>query len=175
MADDTYSYVNKSPNGYSNRRRTLEVLMLMSLGFIIPFVLDGPQLLVGTLVNALLIRSALTLPVKRTLPIAFAPSAGAVMHGALFGPFSLFLIYFMPVIWAGNMILVYTFRTKFNYAIKLATGAIAKSGFLFAAAYLLYSANAVPALFLTAMGMTQIVTAALGGIIAYLFFKAEQI
>lgn len=165
---------NVFKGGYESEYRTIETLFLTALGFSIPFIFGGPQILVGSLVNALLVRAALTMPAKRAIPVALAPSAGAVMHGVLFGPFSVFIVYFMPFIWTGNMILIYVYRTGLNYAAKVVTAATAKGVFLFAFAYLLYSMRIVPRVFLESMGIMQVITAALGGCLALILFGAKK-
>ena len=49
-----------------------------------------------------------------------------------------------------------------------------KSLFLFGAAFILYSLNIVPVIFLTAMGIMQLITAVSGGIAAYGFQYAKR-
>ena len=80
----------------------------------------------------------------------------------------------IPFIWIGNAILIYSFKAlnlnkKLNKWITLIIGSIAKAAFLFAIAYLLVSLKIIPVIFLTAMGIFQLYTAILGGIIAFGF------
>ncbi len=183
MSNGLFSYgeglMDEVYNKYSAKRQTVEMIALGLLGFLVPFVTGAPQLLVGAFVNALLIRSALSLQSYRTLPIIFTPSIGALMQGALFGPMNYFLVFMMPFIWMGNALLVYAFKKKirngYNYFLTLAGASLGKAGILYAAAYVLFAANVVPSIFLTAMGMIQLVTAVLGGIIVYAELKAEDI
>jgi hypothetical protein len=156
---------------YSPRYQLLEMMALGFLGFIIPLSIGHPQLLVGVAVNALLIRSALSLPSYRTLPIVFTPTLGVLARGILFGPFTVFLVFMMPFIWAGNYLLIYAFKAKlkynYNYGLTLILASAAKAGMLYSAAVALHAANIIPEVFLSAMGLMQFTTAIIGGIIAY--------
>ena len=171
-------YLSEAYYDYSEKRQILEMAALGLLGFMLPFALGAPQIIIGILVNAFIIRSALSLPSYKTLPVIFTPSIGAIAQGALFGPFNLFLIYMMPFIWSGNLIILYAFKAKiahgYNYLLTLLAGAAAKAAFLFSSAYVLYYVSVIPAVFLTTMGVMQFVTALLGGIMVYAQLKAEK-
>ena len=163
---------------YPEKYQLAEMLVLGFLGFLIPFTFGHPQLLVGIIVNAFLIRSALTLPSYKTIPVILAPAVGALARGLVLGPFTFFLVYMLPFIWAGNYILVYAFKLKlkhnFNYALTLLMASALKAGFLYAAAFVLYSINLIPQALLPAMGSMQFATAILGGIAAYGFIVLKR-
>ena len=163
---------------YPEKYQLAEMLVLGFLGFLIPFTFGHPQLLVGVIVNAFLIRSALTLPSYKTIPVILAPAVGAVARGMVLGPFTLFLVYMLPFIWAGNYLLVYAFKLKLkhrlNYGLTLFTASALKAGFLYAAAVVLYSADIIPQALLPAMGAMQFSTAMLGGIAAYGFVVLKK-
>jgi len=173
-----FGYFNDVQNEYSNQRQFIEMTALFLGGFFISFLVGYPQIIVGSLVNAFLIRSALSLSGHKVLPVAIAPSLGVLARGLVFGPFTPFLIYLLPAIWFGNLVLIYAFkaqiRNKCNYFAVLLGGSAIKAGFLFAAATVLFSASIVPAAIVTAMGIIQLETALIGGIIAYLGIKAEK-
>ena len=177
---ERYLFQNVDAVYYEHPRRHqhAEMLALGFAGFLLPMLLGHPQLLVGVAVNAFIIRAALALPQNKALPVLLTPSLGALARGLLFGPFTVFLIYLIPFIWAGNYILFLAFKTKLagnlNYGLALAGGSLAKAGFLYLTAYALYSAHIIPAIFLTAMGAIQLTTALLGGIVVYLQLKAEK-
>lgn len=80
------------------------------LSFFVPFTLGHPQWLVGTIVNACLFLTAIYLPKKYFLPVVILPSLGVLSRGLIFGPFTLFLLYFLPFIWLGNLILILVFK-----------------------------------------------------------------
>lgn len=66
--------------------------------FLIPAIFSAPQLVTGTMVNALLFVAAQKLTKKELYPALVLPSLGAVTHGVLFGPQTIFLYYFLPFI-----------------------------------------------------------------------------
>lgn len=155
--------------------QNLRIFIYFPIAFFIPFLIGHPQILVGTIVNAMLIVSALELNTKKTLPIIFAPSLGVLARGLIFGPFTPFLAIMIPFIWVGNTILVVGIKflnKKTNYwlALGLATGA--KVGFLFSIALTLVSLSILPAMFLIVMGEMQLLTAISGGIVAFGLLKS---
>ena len=176
-------YINKLSNlqdyALTNLHQYLELFIYTTICFFIPLFLSHPQLLVGTVVNALLITAALNLKGYKLLPVIIAPALGAVSRGMLFGPFTVFLLYLLPFIWIGNSILVFSFKyfklhKKQNYIITLILGSFLKAGFLFLAAFTLYKLNLIPVIFLTAMGLTQFTTAILGGLTAYGLHESKK-
>lgn len=157
----------------------IEMVVYSAVCFFIPFFIGHPQIIVGITVNMMLITAALNLKSYKLLPVIMLPSLGVLSRGILFGPLSKFLIYFIPFIWIGNSILVFSFKyfklkKKYNYMFTLVIGALFKSGFLFLSALLLYKLAIVPAVFLTAMGAMQVVTAFSGGVAAYGLHYAKK-
>ncbi len=141
------------------------------LSFVVPFSLGHPQFLVGSIVNASLFASAIVLPKKYFWPIIFLPSLAVLLRGAIFGPFTLFLVYFLPFIWLGNLGLVWIFKNiyeKSGFIWALAISALGKQLILFMSAQLFFTLKLVPKIFLTTMGINQLLTAITGGLIAYL-------
>lgn len=150
------------------------VLYLLSTIFITLF-LNHQQLIVGTVVNSLLFFTALNIDKKYHLPVAIFPSIVAVFQGLLFGKLTIFLLYFLPFIWAGNYILMLTVQKfknlkYFNFIIA----SFFKFLFLFLIANFYVGVNIVPKMFLTAMGVFQLITALSGAvfynILAKIFF-----
>ncbi len=146
---------------------------LSILSIVVPFLLGHPQWLVGTVVNACLFLAVVFLPSKYYLPLAVFPSLGVLARGLVFGPFTYFLVYFLPFIWLGNLILILTFkkcfsRFKYIFSVILASGA--KFLFLFIIANIYFKFSIVPALFLQSMGFSQLATALAGGLISWLIF-----
>lgn len=152
--------------------RTTQQVMeysLLAASFFIPFLISGPQLLTGAIVNTLLFLFVAQAYSKKTLPIVMFPSIGAVLNGLIFGKFTIFLLYFLPFIWVGNYILIESFRylrKNTSFFVSILGSSFLKSGVLFLVAFLLTSAKIVPLIFLQLMGMFQLVTAIAGGIIA---------
>ena len=171
--------MNRQDYHLAYRQELFEMLLYAVVAFFLPFFVGHPQIVVGVLVNALLIISALNVKGVKLLPVIIAPSLGALSRGILFGPFTIFLIYMIPFIWIGNFIIVYCFKhfnlyKKLNYALTLITGSLLKAVFLFVIAYLLISIKMLPTLFLTTMGLFQLYTAIAGGILAFGFQKAKK-
>lgn len=157
---------------YSNLFENIEMISYSFLSFLVPLFIGHPQLAVGIIVNTFLITAALNLRGYKLLPIILLPSLGVLSRGIIFGPYSIYLLYFIPFIWIGNSLMVFAFKyfklqKKYNYYVTLGIGTAMKSGFLFLSAVVLYQLGIVPVVFLTAMGALQAVTALGGGVAAH--------
>lgn len=152
-------------------------LVVYFLGFTIPFLISQPQLLTGIIVNTLLFVAASRLKPKALLPLLILPSLGAFSHGALFGPLTMFLIYFLPIIWLGNYALVkiFTAMESYPFLMRIFFSATIKSLLLYLIAQIYFSAHIVPQVFVTSMGMFQFITALLGGLVAYFIIKRIEV
>lgn len=156
----------------------LQLALLYLLSFFIPFLVQGPQLLVGILVNFLLILAITQFKLKAIIPALILPSLSVYAYGLLFGGATNFLIYLIPIIAIGNASYVLTFQgcqRKFNRGCKkkyitnylgVLLAAMVKSILLFICTYILIKSIGLPQMFLTAMGVTQLVTASIGGHLA---------
>lgn len=162
-----FAFMQERAHRFPAEREFLVFSGLCLLSFIIPMLLPHPQLLTGAVVNGLIVAGALHLGWRRMLPLLILPSMGAAAAGALFGPFTIYLLYMAPFIWAGNFILAaavkYFALARGSFASGALLGAGAKAAFLFCSAYALFSLGMVPAAFLTAMGIMQLLTALAGG------------
>lgn len=148
---------------------TLEYSLLAS-AFLIPTLISGPQLLTGTVVNALLFLFVSQTRSKKVLPLILLPSVGALLNGLVFGTATVFLLYFIPFIWLANYSLTESFRyllQKNSYIVSVGISAGIKSALLFSFAYILTNLHVVPLQFLQLMGLFQLYTALFGGILAY--------
>lgn len=155
----------------------LTFIGLSLLSLIFPFSLGHPQWLVGAIVNACLFLSAIFLPKKYFAPLIILPSLGVLGRGIIFGPFTYFLVYFLPFIWFGNLILILffkklyrTFDSKLSHSrffLAVFCASAVKFLFLMAVANLYFGLNLVPKLFLQVMGINQLFTALAGGAIAW--------
>lgn len=162
-----------------NINENIEFVIYTVICFFLPVVLGHSQLIVGIVVNAMLITAALNLKGYKLLPVILAPSLGALSAGLLFGNLTVFLLYLIPFIWIGNAIFVFSFKwlklhLKKNYLLTLAIGSVAKAGFLFLSALILFKLGFIPVIFLTAMGIIQLTTALGGGIAAYGFHTVKK-
>lgn len=163
----------------TNLEENIHLIAYGLLAFFVPFMLGHPQLLVGTIVNASLILGATYLRGHKLIPVIVLPSIGVLAAGAIFGPFTMFLIYVVPFIWVGNAIFAYSYRymklDKKNFALTLSVSAFLKTAFLFSSAFVLVTLGILPAIFLTTMGLLQVYTALLGGAVAYGVIKARNL
>ena len=162
------------PISLSLARAKIVFISLAILSFAVPFSLGNSQIITGTIVNAALFSSAVLLPRKYFLPIIIFPSLGVLSRGIIFGPLTPFLFYFIPFIWLANLSLVVVLKKTFpslGYYLGGLLACLAKAGVLFLFAYLFFNLNIVPRLFLTAMGVNQLITACLGGISAFFLLR----
>ncbi len=144
------------------------------LAFFTPFTLGHPQWLVGTVVNACLFLTAIYLPKKYFIPLSILPSLGVLARGLIFGPLTLFLVYFLPFIWLGNLTLLLVFKKLFSksrFIFASVISSVTKFLFLFLLANIYLKLSIVPAVFLQAMGLNQLATALVGGLTAFIIFK----
>ena len=142
-------------------------LLLASLALSIPAIFASPQWLIGTIVNALLFVAAVKLDSKNQWPIIVLPSLGALLHGVIFGPLTVFLVYFIPFIWLGNYLLVKLASFKWPFVWCVIAASVLKSAALFLTAFFYVNINLVPKIFLSSMGLMQLATALAGGLLAY--------
>jgi len=162
-----------------NKQIWAEWLLYSLVGFFTPFLLGGPQFLVGFIVNAMLVLGALNLRDYRLIPLIILPSIGVFSRGLLFGPFTLFLAYLLPFIWVGNLLLVigiknFVLHRKWNRVFALFFSAVIKAAWLFVAAFVLYSLDLIPEKFLTFMGPFQLLTALSGGLMAFMLHEVKK-
>ena len=161
------------PITLSELKRTLVFLAISIVAFFVPFSLGHSQWVVGTIVNASLFLTAIFLPKKFYIPIAILPSLGLIARGIVFGPFTYFLVYFLPFILIANILLILVFKKLFKLG---ALGVIFSAGvkflFLFLLANIYFNLHVVPNLFLKTMGLFQLYTALVGGVVAYIIYIA---
>jgi hypothetical protein len=155
---------------------SLEMTILSAIALLTPIFLKHPQILVGIIINALLIKGAFSLKKYQILPLIILPSIGVVLSGYLFGGLTKFVFYMIPAIWAGNAILVHVFKTraKRNYFETLVLGSLVKTAFLFSLAFLMYKLSLIPKPLVIAMGYMQFITAMIGGLVVFSELNIEK-
>ena len=73
--------------------------------------LNTTQIITGSIVNTLLILSALNLKGwKQIIPVVTMPSISTVLSGYVFKSASPFMCYMIPFIWIGNFALIYAMQ-----------------------------------------------------------------
>jgi len=148
-------------------------IVLPIIGILVPLCISGPQILVGSLVNMLLVFYALRFPTKPYAIMCMMPSMGAIGNGLVLGTLTPFLIYFIPCIWIGNIVFVSTVQklSHINIFLRVVLGAMLKSTILFLMAYIFIRLQMVPQALLAPMGVAQLVTALVGGFLAMNIYK----
>lgn len=152
-------------------------LFLAVLSFLVPLAIPSPQIIVGSIVNALLFVSAIKVRSSKWLAaVVILPSVAAFSRGLIFGPFTVFLFYFLPFIWAGNWVLIAVFKKIYekSFFAGVALSSLAKVSLLFLAANFYVSQKAAPAIFLKSMGFLQLETALLGGLLAFIVTRLPK-
>lgn len=129
------------------------------------------QFITGSLVNACLLIAAATTGLWGGAAVAILAPFGAILTGAAMP------LPFAPIVAIGNFILVLLFvLIKKNQILGIGAGAVLKFAFLFAGVNLFVNWMGIPAQKATAMiaafSWPQLVTAAIGGVIALLVIKA---
>lgn len=143
---------------------------LLSLSLVLPII--PAQFVSGPLVNAMLIIATVVLGRKSAIMIAIIPSPIALLTGVL--PFVLAPM--VPLIIISNIILIFGFDLLYrkNFWSGLGLGAGVKFLWLFAASQVLNQyvlSNSLPGKVLVMMSYPQLLTALLGGVIAFAFLK----
>ena len=138
-------------------------------------LLSHQQIIVGTIVNLMLLSGAINLERKQLILLAIFPSILTVFQGLLFGKFTVFLLYFLPFIWVSNFAYMMIFKnSKGNGVYRLLLSSFGKTAILFIIAILFTNIHLVPKIFLTAMGVLQLVTSLLGGGLFLIINKLEK-
>lgn len=160
------------------QKELYEFVGYLFLIFLTPLVLGHlnglpNQIFVGSVVNFLLVMSAMYVSGWKNLFVIILPSIGAYLSGVVFGVSSVFLLYFIPAIWLGNFVYIYLLKKlvvkeKRNFVIGVVYSSIAKAALLFLVAVVLVQFSVVPKPFLLAMGPLQLVTALSGGFLGAL-------
>jgi hypothetical protein len=180
-----YSYVKdlyyKSIYTVANIEENIQMVVLSAIAFFLPFVLGHPQILVGVIVNAMLILGATYLRGNKMLPLILLPSIGVMTAGLMFGTYTVFLLYLVPLIWIGNAVYVYLYKyfTLSSHKLKnnfigIGAASLAKAALLFGVTFMLVKLAVLPSMFLTVMGVLQLTTAILGGILAVGIVKIRE-
>jgi hypothetical protein len=147
------------------------LLCLIAAG--IPLVIRHPQLFVGVMVNFALMVTAINVRGwHKIVPLIVLPSIAATIGGFLFGSFTIYLLYLIPVIWLGNASLVFLMKylhlqRKMPFIAAVPMASVVKMLILFSVTFVLVVIGILPSMFLTAMGLMQILTAIVGGMAAF--------
>lgn len=153
----------------------IEYSILFLTLLLVPLLIGKPQYLVGTVVNAVLVYSTLRFGFKNTKPFLILPSCMSYLRGILFGNLTVFIVYLIPFIILSNGIYSFTISKFKNNMLGILLGSILKAGFLYIVVNILISKISIPDIFLTTMGINQLVTALTGGILGYITYRKFKV
>ncbi len=191
--------LKQSVKDFSKQNELIQTILIALLAFLVPtflaklltvvfgessIIASNSQLVVGSIVNTALIITALNLKGwSKNLLVVTMPSISTVLSGYVFKSASVFMVYMIPAIWIGNLLLVLAFKyimlaKKQNYWLAAIIGIIAKVAVIFGIFSILNSFGIFPEKVMTvlqkAMGYTQAITATIGSIIAFTIYLAEK-
>jgi hypothetical protein len=146
--------------------------------FIFP-LLPLNQLIVGTIVNAILIKSALSINSKKVFLLSLIPSSAVFFGGVLFANLTFQIALMLPFIWMGNFVLMFLIKkwiveNRGEYFVSTFVSSICKNFVLFSAAFVLVYFGLVPVIFLTMFGLMQFITAMSGAVLVYFFKEIKE-
>jgi hypothetical protein len=179
----THQNINLRKNTYLFEnifsKENKELLLFALIIFTIPLIVTN-QLIVGTIVNAFLIKSAIDYKSKKVFLLSLIPSIAVISGGIIFGNLSSAVLFVLPAIWLGNFSLMYLMRKifvekKVHFLISSILSASVKTILLFSFTFVLFSTSLVPALFLTTFGLIQFFTAVSGAVIIFASKKITKI
>ena len=146
-------------------------------------VTQNSQLIVGSVVNTALIMAAVNLKGwKNILGVVTMPSIATILGGYVFKSASVFMVYMIPAIWIGNFVLVYAYKwlmlsKEKNYFLAGIVGIVTKVAVIAAGFFILKAFGIFPDKMVTtlqaAMTTTQLITASIGTVIAFVIYKIE--
>lgn len=148
-------------------------------------IAKNSQIIIGSIVNTALVVTAINLNGwLKILGVVTMPSISTVLSGYVFGNASTYMVYMIPAIWLGNFALVYLYKLllldkNMNYFLTGVIGVIVKVAIIFLSFNVLNLFNIFPEKLVStlqnAMGLTQLITASIGVVVAYVIYKAEKL
>ncbi len=191
--------LNKSIYDFSQKIEIIQAIIIGLIAFLTPtflaqlinvifgtqsIIATNSQLMVGSIVNMALIISAINIKGwKKIIGIITMPSISTILSGYVFGTASVYMVYMIPAIWLGNFVLIYTYKLlmlgkKKNYFLVGIIGIIIKVLIIYGSFSLLNVCGIFPSKLVNnlqvAVGMTQLITACIGMVIAFVLYKIEK-
>lgn len=191
--------LNKTIYDFSEKVNIIQTMIIGAIAFLVPTFLaqliqmvfgkqsviaNHSQIIVGSIVNTALIMSAIHIKGwKKIIGIVTMPSISTVLGGYVLGTASVYMVYMIPAIWLGNLALIYFYKLillekKKNYFLAGVLGIIVKVFVIFGFFEILNAFGIFPAKLVTnlqmAMGLTQLITASIGMLIAFTIYKIEK-
>lgn len=167
-------------------------LLIMVGAFLVPTFLAKiiplgkyQQIVVGTIVNTALIMTALyTKGSIKTIFIATLPSMSNILGGFLFTPITLYAKLMIPAIILGNFAFIFIYKAmyvnkKTNYIASAVLAIVVKVAIIYAGFSIMNAAMSLPTMVQTtlntSMGITQLITATCGSVLAMLIMSSVKI
>ena len=191
--------MEQSVSDLSKKSEIIQTILIWILALVVPTFLgslikevfgatsviaQNSQIIVGTIVNTLLILSALNLKgFWKIAAVVTAPSVSTILSGFVFKSASVYMAYMIPAIWVGNFALIYAYKLimlakKKNYFLAGVVGIVVKVAVIFGVFSLLNVFGIFPEKLVTnlsvAMSTTQAITATLGVIISSAIYAVEK-
>ena len=166
-------------------------LLIMVGAFVVPTFLAKiiplgkyQQIVVGTIVNTALIMTALyTKGNIKTIYIATLPSMSNILGGFLFAPMILYAKLMIPAIILGNFAFILIYKAvyvnkKANYIVSAIIAVVLKAAIIYAGFSIMNALMNLPSMVQTtlntSMGVTQLITATSGSILALLIMTSVK-
>ena len=192
--------INKKISSFSKITDIVQTILIFLIALLVPTFLGelitnvfgsqsviakNSQIIIGSIVNTALIMTAINLNGwAKILGVVTMPSISTILSGYVFGSASTYMVYMIPAIWIGNFILVYLYKLllldkKLNYFLAGIAGVLLKVAVIFLFFIILNLFNVFPEKLVStlqnAMGITQLITASIGVVVAFVIYKAEKV
>lgn len=192
--------INKKISSFSKITDIVQTILIFLIALLVPTFLGelitnvfgsqsviakNSQIIIGSIVNTALIMTAINLNGwAKILGVVTMPSISTILSGYVFGSASTYMVYMIPAIWIGNFILVYLYKLllldkKLNYFLAGIAGVLLKVAVIFLFFNVLNLFNVFPEKLVStlqnAMGITQLITASIGVVVAFVIYKAEKV
>ena len=191
--------INKRVADFSKNIDIIQTILIFLISLLVPTFLGelitkafgansvigaNSQIIIGTIVNIALVTAAINLKGwRKILGVVTMPSIATILGGYVFGTASTYMTYMIPAIWVGNFALIYSYKffmlgKNKNYFLAGIIGIAIKVAVIFGFFEILNLCNVFPEKLVTtlqaAMSSTQLITAILGTIVAFIIYKVEK-
>ena len=192
------SVMRKAVKDYSKVSDVIQTILIYLTALLVPLflgqilkaiftansiIVSNSQYIIGSIVNTALVATALNLKGRvKIFGIVTMPSIATILGGYVFGTSSTLLVWMIPAIWLGNFALVYLIKKikvdmDKNYFLAALAGVLVKVAIIFLVFNILRVFGIFPAKMVDnlqmAMGLTQLITATIGGLIGFGIYKFE--
>lgn len=192
--------IKQTARNFSKISEIIQTVIIALLAFLVPtflaqlintilgaesIIASNSQLIVGSVVNTVLVISALNLKGwSKTIFVVTMPSISTIMSGYVFKSASVYMVWMIPAIWIGNFVLIFAFKyimlaKEKNYFLAAILGIIVKVSIIFSFFMILKAFNIFPEKLVSnlqkAMSITQLITASIGCLIAFVIYKLEKV